>query len=289
MADLSAIPDAARPGRRWCSARYVAGLLLLLVSAASMQAVARVLRLYTTKLPVPLRQPLDRLDRGKLLPEYSLHPIPVPPLREETLETLGTRELLDWYLVDAARPRGDPERVAHVFITYYTGRPDMVPHVPDECWTAGGQEQAAAPETIELEVPGAGAPQDRIPARLLRFRSAPRRGALGLSGGEPGPPVTVVYFFLTNGRYVTTRNSVRLAQSNLWDRYAYYSKIELVFGDDYPPRRFADRDQSIHAAARLLRKLMPILLADHYADWESLQRSGAEHSATEAPGHGDRE
>ena len=69
---------------------------------------------------------------------------------------------------------------------------------------------------------------------------------------------------------MTTRTGVRAAVSNLWDRYAYYCKIEISFVNDAMLKR-ADRAQSVAATEQLLRKLMPVLWDDHFQDWEALK------------------
>ena len=116
-------------------------------------------------------------------------------------------------------------------------------------------------------VPGSGAPQDKIPVRVLTYQT-PKRG-VGSFQLLPNDPVTVMYFFHTNGSYATTRNQVRVSQANLWDRYAYYAKIEVSFSN-------RTREESIAALETLLRKVVPILLNDHFQDWEALTAEGHE-------------
>jgi hypothetical protein len=91
------------------------------------------------------------------------------------------------------------------------------------------------------------------------------------SGGQR---LVVAYFFYTNGRYVTSRTGVRRAVANLWDRHAYYSKIELSFSGD-KLRELANQEETIDATRRLLRKIMPILWVDHYRDWSALKEGRA--------------
>ncbi|MCG3125694.1 MAG: hypothetical protein CHACPFDD_00519 [Phycisphaerae bacterium] len=261
--------DGVSAGAARTSARYYVCVGVLLVCALTMQTVAQLLGNHFRKAAVPLKRPLAAMDRYKLAPEYTLHIEPPAALPEEMIEWLGTREYLSWRVVDTRHDRADAVNTAHLFITYYTGKPDMVPHVPDECYLAGGYDCLSA-ETIEVPVPEVGAPRDRVGVRLLGFVPS---GAT-LRGQNPHDAAThVMYFFLCNGRYAVTRDEVRLIQANLFDKYAYYAKIEIRF-TDYSMRRQADRQASAEAVGPLLRKILPLLLKDHVADWNELNARG---------------
>ena len=264
----AAARDAAVTRDRGSAVRFYVCLGVLVVAAASMQTVAGLLGQYFRKQPVPLKKPLYRMDKSKLAPEYTLFYLPAPNLSEDVLQSLGTHEYILWRLEDQTRSSAAPPSIARLFITYFTGQPDMVPHVPDECYLAGGYDPVGTPETIDVFVPRAGAPQDKIPVRVLTFQT-PQRGGLGRLQLLTNAPETVMYFFHTNGSYATTRNQVRVSQANLWDRYAYYAKIQVSCSN-------RNREESIAALAPLLRKVMPILLNDHFQDWEALTAEGRE-------------
>jgi len=235
-------------------------LAILLAGAASIPLVAQLANAYLRKLPLPLKRPLHELDPARLAPDYVLRPLQPDPLPDTLLEQLGTREYLNWYLIDQTRPPWDPTRMVHVFITYHTGQPDLVPHNPRECLPASGWDLIDEHQIV-VSVPHPNGDIAHIPLAVLEF--APPRGG--------NRRLTVLFFFYANGRYATTRTAVRLAVSNLSDRYAYYSKIELSFSDERE-RRLADREASEQAAKRLLRRLMPVLWEDHYPDWEAVRR-----------------
>ena len=59
---------------------------------------------------------------------------------KDVLESLGTEDYLQWILEDTTVDVLSPVRNCSVFITYYTGNPDQVPHVPEACYTGGGNE-----------------------------------------------------------------------------------------------------------------------------------------------------
>lgn len=280
VAEQSATANSASrtapPARGWAarlpetSWRYYVCVGILVLAALTMQSVARALGGYFRKAPLPLKQPLDALDQAKLLPEYTPHRVQPEPLSDELIENLGTEEYLQWFLRDQRRGRSDPTSVVRLFITYHTGQPDLVPHNPKECQAAAGGTLRSETR-IEVPVVGSDGVQRSIPVSVLEFDIPQRNRWLSAGRASGASQLVVSYFFYTNGNYVTSRTGVRRAVSNLWDRYAYYSKIELSFTDD-AFRRLPDREQAIAATRRLLRKLMPILWDDHYRDWEALKK-----------------
>lgn len=264
-------PDAApSAGRSKAGPRFYACVGILVVAALTMQTAAKMLGQTFRKEALPLKRGLATADSRKLAPQYALHPVPPAPLSPEMLESLGTTEYLSWRVIDLRKPESDPTKVAHVFVTYYTGKPDMVPHVPDECMKASGYECTNA-RLESVLVPDVGAPQDRIPVRVLQFDSPSGLRDRLRETRERGP--TVMYFFHCNGRYATTRDEVRLLQMNLFDKYAYYAKIEVSFSD-YRLAINAPADESVAALQPLLAKLLPILLNDHFQDWAGVARGG---------------
>ena len=257
--------SVARPAdsRPIASARYVVCLLLLIVASGAMQMMASVMRVHFAKEPLPLKRPLPELSIAKLRPQYDLHPQQPPPLSEDLIENLGTHDFLNWSLVDTRRRRADSTYLASLFVSYYTGQPDMVPHEPRECIVASGMSLEHE-EIMTVTVPREGRDPLEIPVAILDFQSA--GDALSMMPRT----LTVAFFFYTNGGFETSRNGVRLAVANLSDRYAYYSKIEISYSSD-GHRLFADREETKSAAAELIRRLMPILLSDHYQDWDAIQ------------------
>ncbi|QOJ15028.1 MAG: hypothetical protein HRU75_10390 [Planctomycetia bacterium] len=250
------------------SARLVACLGVLVASAVALIAASRVFEGLLHKRPVALLRPIPAMDAHRLEPRYTLHPIPAPLLNEETLETLGTREYLLWRVVDVTRDRSDPAAVAHLFITYYTGKPDQVPHVPDECYFAAGSQLVRA-EAHSIPVPGVRADGNKVPVRATVWQMPPRSRFPSLSDGEGARNRTVLYFFHCNGAYMTTRNEVRLAQAGIRQRYAYYMKIEVNF-TDYTFTRNATSEESVEALPPLLERVMGTLLEEHLPDWSRL-------------------
>ncbi len=257
---------ADRPVGGRCRLRFYVCVGLLLATAGGMQGLSHYFEVTFAKQPCPLKKPLAYLDAQKLAPEYTLSARQLPPISDEVLENLGTHEYLQWYLDDNSLPDDDPCSLVYLFITYYTGKDDPVPHNPKECYSAGGATLVG--EKVEhFTLPGPhGQPVD-IPVSFLDFQPAERSSLLGPA---PDRPLVVGYFFYANGKYMTTRLAVRTAVSNLFDRYAYYCKIEIRFMNRIAGVP-ADRARTIAATEKLLRKLMPVLWEDHFQDWEALK------------------
>lgn len=239
------------------SARYVTCLLVLVVSALGMRFVANQFAAFFEKEGLPLQAPLQFIEIGKLAPEYSLALEQPKPLSEEVVENLGTHEYLSCYLVNNKLDPRDTNFLSTVFVSYYTGQPDMVPHAPEECQQAAGWTLTRS-ETHTFTMLDHKGNEVELPLRVLDFDPP---------GGSRNRSRTVIYFFFANGRYVTSRSGVRSATSNLRDRYAFYAKTELAFYSKHGQP--ADRETSIASAEDLLRKLMPVLWKDHFPDWDA--------------------
>lgn len=267
-APVAVLSNAPVYKRRVLGLRFVTCVVVLVGSAVSMEAAAKYFGALFTKKPVPLKKSLAVFDRQKLEPEYSPHIQPVAALPDETVQALGTHDYVTLLAVDNRKEKDDPASTARIFVTYYTGQPDMVPHVPEECYQASGCDLVGQ-DDLEVSVPGVGANGDRVPVRLMTFEEAKARGNSGLRTLRR-EKINVIYFFHTNGHYATTRDEVRLAQSSLRDKYAYYSKIEVTFSS-YDFSRSASKEETAAAIAPLLRKLMPIILQDHFQDWDKLK------------------
>lgn len=253
---------AATSGFR-ASGRFYVTLAVLAVSAFTIQSTAAWLKVYFTKLPVPLIKPFYQLDPGRLGPEYSLHREQPEKLQEDLIENLGTHEYLNWALVDNSKRPEDATYQPRVFVTYYTGKPDMVPHNPRECMVASGFS-LVDDKTIDVPVRRPDGSSVNIPVAVLQFE-APNKGM-----GGPAQRLTVLFFFEANGSFMTTRNEVRLATQALSDRYSYYAKFEIHFGNDRF-NQLATAEDSRAAIGPLLNKLMPVLWQDHFQDWAALK------------------
>ncbi len=264
----------------------VAGLLLL--AAISWNAVNKAVGAFWVKEPVPLKHALDRfparidhagggywqMDRdwvrayGVLDEEIeqtlgAKHPTRLrpdgawgdgidpdtddPAMREEAQYIQRT-----YYLMGEDGEPVDRTMTALFFISYYTGEPDVVPHVPERCYLGGGYtENVDAGGYPEMDFAG----HEDVSVRRVQF--------FGKSADQP--PSNVIYFFGFNGQFEGNHNIVRLKLNTPLGKYAYYSKIEVKFPF------IEDPQQHQEAAELLLKDFMPVLLQDFLPDWEKYE------------------
>jgi len=234
---------------------YVACFALLIMLAVGYQIMAYLTGMNPVKKAVPLRKPLRLLDTDKLKP-YEL--IQAADIKPEILDALGTELYIQWSLEDRSiADRSAPERLVHLFVTYYTGTPGQVVHVPEECFSGGGYQQSSE-ELVEVPIPEL---QQRVPFKVLTFE---RSAFLGRESK------TVLYTFHTNGRFAPDRHVVRAILNDPRDEYAYFSKIELSFGT---PEVSPSREKAIEAGTRFLQKVIPVLVREHWPDWDAIERT----------------
>jgi len=263
---------ASVPLWRRASLRFWVCVGILGSAAGGMRMVEAFFQVWLRKEELPLKQSLRLFDAEALGPRYLRDAAAdrILPPSDDLVSNLGTREFFQTVLADGQKPAQDPTRLASVFVSYYTGQPDKVPHTPDRCYVAAGAEPLGT-QTVRLRVPGVGAPGAELPVQVVQFRQWQRQSA-----ADDGV-VTVLYFFHTNGRYVTTRGEVRWAMlKDLFQRYAYYAKVEVCFTNEAGVH--AGREASLAALGPLLERLMPVLLRD-YIDLERFEAAGASQRA----------
>jgi hypothetical protein len=246
---------AARAGT---SARYWVCLAALGLAAVAVGILPARIGVFLQKDPVALRKPLQLFDLRLLGPRYERHPgsDQIPPLSHDMIDSLGTSEYVQLLVTDTMAAPDSTSRVAKVFITYYTGQPDMVPHVPDECYLAGGYDKVWS-GTLTAKAVGVGAPHDQVPVRVIEFRAPASKRSL--AGGDT---TTIMYFFHVNNEWTTTRDGVRTLLTSPFKRFAYYAKVEVYFSSSNLARN-AGRDESLKALGPLLERLMPALYEHH--------------------------
>ena len=256
----------ARAGREssnsFFSTPFVLTACILAVTAVAVPTVSKRLRMNFRKEAIPLRAALRNLDKSRL---GRFRFVQANQLSAPIIEALGTAEYIDWVLEDTTYAGSvDPRRIVRLHVTYYTGQPDPVPHTPDVCLPASGYEIVQA-ENTSLSVPELGESK-QIPVRVLTFV----RSALY----EDAKPV-VIYTFHCNGRFSATREGVRLATGNPLDRYAYYSKVEVSYGWDGATPSFPTPEQATAACAELFRRVLPVLVEQHWPDWQNAKSDDA--------------
>ncbi len=238
---------------------FVVCVVLLLAGTAFNASYKKYHGLTIIKKPLPLKASFDDMDEKLLAPYKVLDKAKID--NQDVLESLGTEDYMQWVLEDTSVDPMSPVRNCSVFITYYTGNPDQVPHVPEACYTGGGnQVQGSASVNLELgDVNLPGVPK-QVPATALSFT---RKSS---EIWQASSAFSVIYFFKVNGEYKGGRDAVRWALGNLSSEYSYFSKVELKF---FNVRGLnPDKQQSVEAAGRLLKVLLPVLEQNHWPDWK---------------------
>lgn len=245
---------------------------VLAISAVGMKGAKHWAGVKSLKLSLPLQKPLDQIDTGKLAP-YTVKERAIIQ-NPDILQSLGTRDYIQWILEDPQVPVSSPVRYCNLFITYYTGNPDRVPHVPEECYVGGGNVQKKA-ETLTLHLrtptkPAGTALPTELPVRRMVFASKQA------NTWDPQADFSVLYFFKANGQYADGRTGVRFIMSkNFFCRYSYFSKVEWKFsGTGMPP----SVDEIVGASEKLMSVLLPLLETQHWPDWEKAKQDSASKS-----------
>jgi hypothetical protein len=176
-------------------------------------------------------------------------------LEHAVVEALGTDDYVVWTMEDAAAPVNSPTRRFDLFITYYSGGSNLVPHTPDVCYLGGGFQPAQPHENKSVDVPSLPQEDRRLPIRVLTFANT------AISGGRR---LSVVYTFGCNGTFAAGRERIRELINNPRNTYAYFSKVEVSFSG-------ATREESIDGATRVFDVVLPVLIRDHWPDFEKAE------------------
>ncbi len=250
--------------------------VLLLTAATTKSLVIQALGWHLTKYPLPLKQSLHEMDEAALLPFVVRNKTRID--NADILATLGTEDYLQWIIEDPDAEPTSPLRYCSIFVTYYTGDPDMVPHVPDECYVGGGNRRKAGYVDTATLVRGGGQPQ------TLRYQNILFTGTGG-SALATTVEFHVAYLFHVNGQYSGSRTETRMYLSqNFLSKYSYFSKVEWQFyGVDAFGRVYPNREQMVKASEKLLPVLLPALEEGHWPDWDSANRE--EHETIEPSEH----
>lgn len=244
--------------QHYLKASFLVCFAVLLTAAATKALIINRLGVQLTKLPIPLKTPLDDFDEIALQPYKVINKQQIT--NRETLESLGTEEYLQWTLENTEAASGSPTRYCSLFITYYTGNPDMVPHVPNECYVGGGNELVGS-QTLSVALPQEG----KVGFQYVQFRQT------NLNSLQGSVDFTVQYLFHANGKYCQSRTETRTALFDWFSRYSYFCKVEWkFFGQDSFGLIYPDKEQTLAASTKLLSVLLPELEKNHWPDWEKI-------------------
>lgn len=241
---------------------FVACALLLIVASTAKTIIIHTGGFQLVKYPLPLKKPLSQMDEQRLAPYLVRNKAKIE--NRDVIETLGTEEYLQWIIEDPDAEPFSPTRFCSIFVTYYTGNPDMVPHVPDECYVGGGNVRLTAYEDSAL-LRRANESNEKIGYQNVLFGNTNDPNAI------TEVRFFVCYLFHANGQYSASRTQTRqILGSNFFSRYSYFSKVEWQFyGLDAFGRVYPTRPQVVQASEKLLNVLLPVLEQDHWPDWQA--------------------
>ncbi len=248
------------PGRAILKPPFVVCAVVLAAAAVFAGPVAKRMKVVLRKEPVPLRKPLSQLDK-LALGEFEFDSPTI--LDPAVLGPLGTEEYISWLFQDTSiKESRHPLRYVSCFVTYYTGRPDLVPHIPQVCYLGQGYTAVTEGQIDASVLDPNGVPLE-VPLQAVTFQKSDV-----FNRAKP----TVAYTFHCNGRFLGSRTDVRTRLANPFDRGAYFCKIEVSFGTPRSSPPNPTRQEAIAAAEKFFNRLLPVLLRDHLPDWEAVQK-----------------
>ena len=234
----------------------------LAVSGAGMSYTIKKFGVHLQKQPLYLRKPLDLLDQKSLAPYKVIKKQLIEDA--DTLKTLGTKDYIQWLLVNTAEPVNSDVRKCLLFITYYS-LPDRVPHVPEECYAGSGfQKLHSGSATLNIKKE---AFQRIIPAKELVFQQT------GSHYWRGSKKFSVFYIFNVKGKnaiYANSREDARIAlNKNILGKHSYFCKIEWFFLTKSGVRTYPDNEKAISASETLLGAILPVLEQEHWPNDEN--------------------
>lgn len=244
--------------RAFFSVPLVVTLVLLGGGALVQGPLERWLRVVTHKEAVPLRAALGSLNREALGPYRFVRAEFLTP---EYVEALGTDQYLIWTLEDSREAPDSPRRQVHLFVTYYTGGPELVVHRPDECFRASGYTltEFRRDERLRIDPLGGGDGErgGEVPFRIVTFRK---------TGLFQQAELSVAYTLYCNGRFTVSPTEVRMWTTSPATRSAYFSKVEVCFVPPPGAGRPATADETLRGTEELMRYVFPLLMNDIWPD-----------------------
>lgn len=241
-------------------------LCLLVLGSAAVVAgpAAKWAGISLIKEAVPLRKPLDEMRKDDLGPYRfkEARTLPATIIAALGTDVYVSRVYEDTRKEDTRKKVNSPLRYVDMTVTYYSGGANQVPHTADLCMVGSGYQLKQKPQNLNIPVTGLGPGPVQVPICVQTFvKSSVQYRA------EP----TVIYTFHGNGQFTASRNGLRLLITDPRDKYAYFSKVEISFGSGQGGGRNPTREQSIEAAREFLSHVLPLLVKEHWPDWEAVK------------------
>ncbi|MHC4912306.1 MAG: hypothetical protein ACYTE5_04780 [Planctomycetota bacterium] len=269
-------PTAKNDMRVYLQPAFLICVAILAIAGSGISIAVRSFGVYLKKEPLPLRKSLDLLDEKALAFYKVISKEKIP--YEETVKGLGTENYIQWTLEDANAAADSRTRYCSLFITYYD-LPDVVVHVPEECYMGGGYQRLAS-ESLTVDCQSVvDNRQFSVPASYLVFsdtRSNHWRG---------DTKFPVLYLFNVNGDYANSRENTRMIlNKNIFGKYSYFCKVEWNFfntrltaaGQLGGVKSYPGREQAVAASQKLLSVILPILEQEHWPIMRELGTSGGQ-------------
>jgi hypothetical protein len=228
------------------------------IAGGGMSLAIQHFNVYMKKDPLPLKKSLECLDANDLGPYHVVSRSRIE--EEDVIKELGTQDYIQWVLEDGDAGTNSSVRKCLLFITYY-GLPDLVPHVPEECYAGSGYQRMAS-ESVRLELNRFGRVQ-RLNGRYVVF------GNQESANWQSATEFPVFYVFRVNGEYADTRGKTRLIFNKcLFDRYSYFSKVEWKFFNmGFGEAIYPNKEEGIAASEKLLAVILPVLERECWPEW----------------------
>lgn len=208
------------------------------------------------KQPLPLKKSLELLDEEDLTPYQVISKFKIE--NKQIVKELGTEDYIQWVLQDTELLTNSSTRKLMLFITYYK-LPDVVPHVPEECYTGGGYQKIAS-ESITFEINNKAGFSRNIQGKYLVF------GSTNFNPWQSKGKFPVLYFFRVNGAYVGSREEARITlNKNIFGKFSYFCKVELVFNEGITA---PSKEEALIASQKLLGAILPFLETEYWPDWK---------------------
>jgi hypothetical protein len=243
--------------------------LVLLTAGAGLKWTVQKFELFLSKAPISPRQPLHMIPAS--FGPYELA-AEQPELTPEVEAILGARAYITREYLDTRREEGSPGSLIRMHIAYWTGTPDTVMHVPEVCYIAGGAQGLKFNNTAVV-----------ISSDQIEDRNSQEVTATN-SLGEPvrlssttvplrvfsyvpvraDEEMHVSYFFIANGNFKATTESVRTLVFHVHDKYAYWCKVEVL------PIGIANYDDAVEAVRQFLSFALPEIMTC-LPDWAEVR------------------
>jgi len=192
---------------------------------------------------------------------------------EEVVKSLGTENYIQWILEDTREVADSKTRYCSLFVTYYE-LPDVVVHVPEECYMGSGYQRLSS-DSLTLDCQSVvDSRKLLVPARYLVFSDTDS------NHWRSDTKFPVLYLFNVNGDYANSRESTRMIlNKNIFGRYSYFCKLEWNFfyarfstpGQLGRVKSYPSKEQAVAASQKLLSVILPVLEQEH---WPIMQELG---------------